>query len=370
MKTKIYTADLLQALTKAATTIPAKSIMPIIECFLFEFIDNTLNIHTTDLETYFSTSIKIKTPLHGKVAVPNKIIITTLKNIKEDEIILDFNTDTHKLTIKTTSGSYNITTQHGDDFPSPKHLFPTNTNIIPANILLKALNTVSPAVSTDPFKIAMSGIFIELEESSTTFTATDAYRLTTYKHTHQNQTPFSFIASPNLIKILNTCANQDSLITIGITDNSYIIQTENTTVSFRLIDQKFPNYKTVIPQNHPNKFSLNNSDLISAIRSVLAYTNQNTHIANLDFDDDTLTLQAEDTEFSNEAVINTSITPIEGSKTDINVNIRNLVETLTPIKNNLIEAHLKDDNTAMLLKHMEEDATTTILIMPVHKNKS
>src|SRR5690606_41567675 len=92
--TEIYTLSLhdalpisllkqLQAISGASSS---STVLPILENFLFEIKDNTLTISATDLQTSMVTSLPIEAKEEGRVAMPSKILIDTLKTLPDQPV--------------------------------------------------------------------------------------------------------------------------------------------------------------------------------------------------------------------------------------------------------------------------------------------
>ena len=63
----------------------------ILEDFLFEIEDKKLNIIATDLETVMRVQMDVESKANGRVCIPAKILIDSLKNIADQP--LTFNID-------------------------------------------------------------------------------------------------------------------------------------------------------------------------------------------------------------------------------------------------------------------------------------
>ena len=61
--------------------INSNTVLPILEDFLFEIENNKLLIVATDLESVMKTELAIESKENGKVCIPAKILLDSLKNI-------------------------------------------------------------------------------------------------------------------------------------------------------------------------------------------------------------------------------------------------------------------------------------------------
>ena len=71
--------------------INANTVLPILEDFLFEIEGKKLSIVATDLETVMRVQMDVESKTDGKVCIPAKILMDSLKNISDQP--LTFNID-------------------------------------------------------------------------------------------------------------------------------------------------------------------------------------------------------------------------------------------------------------------------------------
>src|SRR5690606_29653067 len=89
MKFSASSADLLKALTVVGGAVPSKNPLPILECILFEQLDDTvLRLTATDLEISIVQRINVQFETNGtgagqRIAVPAKRLLDTLRALPE-----------------------------------------------------------------------------------------------------------------------------------------------------------------------------------------------------------------------------------------------------------------------------------------------
>ena len=91
MKFIVSSSSLLKQLQHIAGVINANTVLPILEDFLFEVEKNKLTVVATDLETVMRVQLDIEAKDSGKVCIPAKILIDSLKNLADQP--LTFNID-------------------------------------------------------------------------------------------------------------------------------------------------------------------------------------------------------------------------------------------------------------------------------------
>ena len=107
MKFIVSSSSLLKHLQQISGVINTNTVLPILEDFLFEIEDKKLNIVATDLETVMRVQMDVESKANGRVCIPAKILIDSLKNIADQP--LTFNIDKNY--------GVEITSDNGNSYP-------------------------------------------------------------------------------------------------------------------------------------------------------------------------------------------------------------------------------------------------------------
>src|SRR5215216_876497 len=93
MKFIVSSSSLLKQLQHINGVINANTVLPILEDFLFEVEKNKLTVVATDLETVMKVQMDVESKETGRVCIPARILMDSLKNIADQP--LTFNIDKH-----------------------------------------------------------------------------------------------------------------------------------------------------------------------------------------------------------------------------------------------------------------------------------
>src|ERR1700709_1807896 len=182
MKFIVSSSALLKQLQQISGVINANTVLPILEDFLFEVEANKLTVVATDLETVMKVQLEIEAKDKGKVCIPARILIDSLKNIPDQP--LTFNIDKHfAVELTSDNGKYKVMGENPDNFPKEPATDETTSFTTTSSALLTAINKTLFAVSSDDLRPAMTGVFFELDKNGMTCVATDAHRLVRFKRT-------------------------------------------------------------------------------------------------------------------------------------------------------------------------------------------
>ena len=368
MKIIVSTGALLKHLQSVQGVIGSNNVLPILENFLFEIKGNKLTISTTDLHTSMTTTMDVESSEDGRIAVPSKILIDILKSLPEQPITLNIDEESHQIELNSDNGKYKLAAEDASDFPKIPKLDQSNSFTIPSEKLLKAITSTLFAASNDELRAAMTGVFLDITETSLTFVATDAHKLVEHRINKMVVTEKgSMIIPKKALSILksNLPANNTST-QVEFNATNLFFSFGSITMICRLIDQKYPDYKVVIPKSNPNKLIINKSDLLSALKRISIFSNKTTYQVRLKFAGSELTLSAEDFDFSNQAVEKMTC-DYNGEDLEIGFNARFLIEMLNNLDSDIVNFELSIPSRPGILTPAEpaEDEETLMLIMPV-----
>ena len=170
---------LLKELQMIGGIINNTTTLPILENFMFDINNNNLTLTASDLETTFSTQINIESKDSGRIALPAKLLLDTLKTFP-DQPLTFLKTEKNTVEISANSGKYSVAYIDGDEFPLAAQITDSKTTVIPSAVLHKAINSTLFATGNDDLRPVMSGVFFQFDSESLKFIATDAHKLVKY----------------------------------------------------------------------------------------------------------------------------------------------------------------------------------------------
>ncbi|MCX6212183.1 MAG: DNA polymerase III subunit beta [Bacteroidetes bacterium] len=370
MKFIVSSSSLLKHLQQISGVINTNTVLPILEDFLFEIEDKKLNIVATDLETVMRVQMDVESKANGRVCIPAKILIDSLKNIADQP--LTFNIDkNYAVEITSDNGKYKVMGENPDNFPKEPTADDTTGFNMTSGGLLTAINKTLFAVSGDDLRPAMTGVFFELTKDSVQFVATDAHRLVRYKRTDTKaKQNASFIVPKKPLNLLkNALPDNEDPITISFNSNHLFVDHGSTQLICRLIDARFPDYKVVIPADNPYRLTVNKHDFQNALRRVNVFSNKSTNQVALNITGNELQMAAQDIDFSFEGNERMSC-EYKGEDIQIAFNAKFLIEMLSAADTDDVFLELSTPSKAGLIKPSEQapGEDLLMLVMPLMLN--
>jgi DNA polymerase III subunit beta len=370
MKFIVSSSALLKQLQQINGVIGSNNVLPILEDFLFEIDNNKLTVVATDLETVMKIHLDIEAKDNGRVCIPAKILMDSLKNLPNQPLTFDIDKN-FGIEITSDNGKYKVMGENPDNFPKEPPADDTSAFTMTSHQLLTAINKTLFAVSNDDLRPAMTGVFFELEKTGLTTVATDAHRLVRYRLKEVNcPKTDNFIVPKKPLNLLKSALpdNADE-ISISYNSNHLFITHGSVEMSCRLLDARFPDYKVVIPAENPYRMTIGRQDFQSALRRVSIFSNKSTNLVTLNISGSSLQLMAQDVDFSFEGNERMAC-QYDGEDIIISFNARFLIEMLGSTDSDEVRLELSTPTKAGLIKPVEQDENEDLLMlaMPLMSN--
>jgi DNA polymerase-3 subunit beta len=369
MRFIVTSTGLLKNLQQISGVISANTVLSVLEDFLFELKGNTLTLTATDLETMMRVQLDVtEAQGDGRICIPSKILLDYLKNLPEQPITFNINEQDLSIEMSSSVGKYKIGGEKADDFPKePAPVDTTNFNMS-SIALIESINKTLFAVSTDTLRPAMTGVFFELDTDNITLVSTDAHRLVQFRRSDIScPTKEGFVVPKKpLQQLRSTLPADETQLQLSYNSSHLFVSTDRLSMSCRLIDARFPDYKAVIPSDNPYKLIISRTDFVSALRRVSIFANKTTNQVVLDINGNALQLSAQDIDFSYEGKETLSC-QYTGEDMKIAFNARLMVEMINNMDGAEIQLDLSTPTRAGIFRPVEkvEHEDVLMLLMPL-----
>ena len=193
MKFIVSSSTLLKQLSAISGVITTNPVVPILENFLFEIENGMLNITASDLQTSMMTELEVEAKENGSIAVPSKILLETMRNLPEQPVTFTIDEETYSIEINSDNGRYKLSGENATDFPKVPIVSDSKSVNISSDVLGNAIGNTILATSNDELRPAMTGVYLNLSDTNTTFVATDGHRLIRYRrvgHDHAQRSKY------------------------------------------------------------------------------------------------------------------------------------------------------------------------------------
>lgn len=305
MRFSLSSTALSSKLNILSKVISPKNSISILECFLFEIKDGKLTLTASDNTNMMNCTMDlIEYDSDGSFCVPNRIMLTSVKELAEQPIVFDVNLDDNSIQMNYMNGSYRIFGQSANEYPHMKGIEGDATStVLPSDVLINNINRTLFATAQDELRMVMNGLYFDLKEDYMAIVASDGHKLVRNRiYGCKTEVPASFILPKKPATLLRTVlANDGSDVTIRFNQSNAEVVYNDGMLCCRLIEGKYPNYNSVIPQDNPNRLTIDRKALISALRRVMPFASESTQLVKLRIEFNNLEINSEDIEFATSA---------------------------------------------------------------------
>lgn len=374
MRFTVSSSALSSKLNMLAKVIGSKNSLPILDCFLFQVANGEMSITASDSDNVIKSTLALTDhDGEGEFCVPNRVILDALKELPEQPLHFDVDTAGEAVAIKIVyqNGLYNFTGQSAEEYPRTQSMNDACTTVsLPTEMLINNISRSLFATANDELRPVMNGIYFDLTADALAIVASDGHKLVRSKNfTIKSESPSAFNLPKKPASLLKNILNKDGDdAIIKFDDRSAEIQFTDGVMRCRLIDGRYPNYNSVIP-NNPNEVTVDRRGLQSALRRVLPFASESSQLIRFHIESGRFEVSSEDIDFSTSAKEQLSC-EYNGSPISIGFKGSSLMEILSNLTSDNIIIQLADPSRAGIIVPAEqpENEDILMLIMPMLLN--
>ncbi len=382
-----FTANLLdfsKLLQKVVPAIPPKSTLPVLEHLKFELQNNILTVVATDQDISIMSSIEVQDGENGGILVPARKLNDIVKALDaSSSFTFSSNEENFDIHIVTANGNYTIKGLNPDEYIQIPELFESEKPDFSNNkfsvdfsegVLQRLANKTAFAVSTDEYRPSMNGALFQFRNNYTYAVATDSFRLVRAKSEDESyvfEEEFDVLIPLRMLEFLRKISTEVKMsMILGLDKITHVrIDYDNTVIVSRVIDEKFPPYESVIPQNINAVVTLDSKIFLSALKRVSLFASNFSKLVRMRFENNEVTMSAEEEATGNYAEEKIPC-QYSGDKIEVGFNWKNLEEVVANIDNqetdnNLIELQFLEPIKPVLIMPKRENPLLLSLIMPI-----
>lgn len=373
MRFTVSSTALSSKLNALAKVINSKNSLPILADFLFDIQDNVLYLTASDSENVINTQMELtESDANGRFAINNHDLLEAIKGFSEQPITFDVNLQDNIAKISYQNGLFSLPVENADEYPQSQPITEgINTIVMPSNVLADNINRSLFATAQDELRPVMNGIYFDLTPEHLAVVASDGHKLVRNKiFTVQSEQPASFILPKKPAGLLKNLLQKDGGdVEIKFNERNAEINYGDGRLSCRLIEGRYPNYNSVIPQNNTNTLTVDRLALLAALRRVQPFANDSSNLIRFHVEGSTLQLDAEDFDFSKTAT-ERMICDYNGQPMSIGFKGSAFIEILTNFDCEEVVIQLADPSRAGLVIPSEqpEGQDVLMLMMPMLLN--
>jgi DNA polymerase-3 subunit beta len=394
MKFTVKSNELTNAINKVISVTPTRSTLPILGNLFFSLEGKELTIIGSDLEVYIEVKMNVDGKSDGQVAIPAKKLETLLQNLPGKDLSFDLQNG-YKLIIKTKGGKWTITGEDPNDFPMPAVVEDSGMIEIEAGMLTRYLSKAIHAASTDELRRSMNGVYFEIKKGEFKVVSTDGHRLVKIiksgfdyegektsmlvpiKTCQQMTKLFKVSSKPSGDESSSEGedassdegqgSKEGSKVSVYFSNEFLKCTLGNISIHSRLIDDTFPNYDSVIPNDNEKILKVNKGELAGAVKRSIIMSDQVTNKTSFNILDSELKVRAANNEYGTDADETIGCSFTENDEFEIAFNGKYLLEAIQHFENESLMFDFSTPLKASIIRPSDpnENEDLMMLVMPV-----
>ena len=277
-----------------------------------------------------------------------------------------------RFTLKHESGTTVLPLELSDEYPTPRHLEAIRTEwTLESGMLKRVLKRSMFATANDDLRPIMNGVYFDQCDGVLNIVASNGHVLIRNAEEVDNL-PDSFIMTKKAANLLPTLLD-GSDVTVSFDDRAVEFKQAIMSFTFLMVEGKYPNYMSVIPQDAPYSLTADRPALLKALRNVAHFTNNSSRLVMLSINaNQTLELRGEDYDFSTKATDSIGIDYPAGRDMTLGVKADSIIDELSRIIEPTVTMHFTDPSRAVTINPIDplyQGEEITMLLMPMLVNE-
>lgn len=241
--------------------------LPVLSGVRLDLVGDELTVTGTDLELSIQAVETVAGESDGSCVLPGRLAGDIVRSLDAGAVGFELVGDEARITAGRSS--FTVRSLAVDDFPrigAPA----ANAVKLASSALGEALRQVVRAASSDESRPIITGVLMAAEGGGVRLVATDSYRLAVRDLADApvlGEDQRVLVPSRALAELARVLSGTDE-VTLRLGEREAAFEAGRVRLTTRLIEGEFPNYRQLIPKNHPNRLVVRRDALLDAVRRV------------------------------------------------------------------------------------------------------
>ncbi|WP_194192605.1 DNA polymerase III subunit beta [Clostridium chrysemydis] len=362
MKFTCQKQKLLEGISIVQKAITGKSTMSVLEGIYLHCVNDNLVLIGSDMDVSIETNIDVDVKEEGSIVIDAKIFSEIIRKLPNSEIEIE-TMQNETIQITCEKSVFNVVYMKAEEFPELPTVNEGEEVTVPQNILKSMIKATSFAIAQDETRPILQGILFEIKDKNINLVALDGYRLAIKsEYIDSDLEKDVVIPGKTLNEVSKILEDSEDLVKITFTKNHILFTFEKTRVISRLLEGKFVNYKSLLPEEHKLEVLVDKQEFQNGIeRASLMAKDGNNNLVKFEVEDESIIISSNSQlgKVREEVTIN-----LQGEKIQIAFNSRYLLDVLKNLDEEEIVLEMTSSVSPCIIKGKEVD-NYRYLVLPV-----
>ena len=249
-----------------------RTVIPILANVLIKASKKEIKVYASDSELSFSASFLGEVKKEGRIVVSGKRLFEIIKEFPEGKIDIKEEAQ-YRIKIKKGDSVFQIHGLKGEDYPEFPPIKSKKFQKLNALKFLEGIDKVIYSTSLDESRYHLTGVFYEvLKDKKYRLVSTDGHRMSFIDISNQDSFPFDNVIIPKKglqeIKRMLLSDPDHPELEISVEKPRFVVKFKNQTLTIRLIEGRYPDYKQLVPKTKNQEIVLKKEEFLSSLRRV------------------------------------------------------------------------------------------------------
>ncbi len=368
MKISLSTSELLAQLQTVTRVASTRTAVQALSGVKISATAEATELLATDMDIGLRVPLEADVERPGEVVLPARLLLDVARALPDAKVTLELRPSEQDVELISGPATFHLRTLRVEDFPALPTASPDTQVALPAEAFVQTVSRVARSASRDETRPILTGILMVAAEQELRMVATDSYRLSV-KQTKLDA-PLTGTLEANvparalqeLVRIAQQV--QSTTLAVSVGQNQVIFELDGVTLSSRLLDGQFPNYRQLLPESVEHELRLATGELTEVVRRISLLAQKNAPLR-LGFREGELTVSAQTPDVGEAS--ETIPAPFHGEPFEIGFNPEFLRDGLESVESDELVMKLISPLRPGLIES-PESGDFVYLIMPIRLN--
>lgn len=368
MKLTTKRDELVAKLSIVSRAVSTRAATQALSGVLLTAAEGRVTLSATDLDLGLETALDAQVEAEGSVLLPGRLLAEVARSLPDASVEVETRESEHDVEIRSGSSSFHLRVLPAEDFPKLPVAEGEPGLKIPAAALEASIDLVARAASRDDMRPVLTGVYVAGAGAEMTMVATDSYRLAVKRTELEGELGGEIDANiparalRELSRILASEGAEEAAI--SLLTNQAVFRAGTITLTTRLIEGQFPNFRQLLPESYEHDVRLPRSEFLDVTRRISQLAQRNAPLR-LSFAPGELTVAAETPDVGD--AHETMPAAFEGEPLEIGFNPEFLKEGIESVEGEEVLLRLISPLRPGLLQPVEGE-DFRYLVMPIRLN--
>jgi DNA polymerase-3 subunit beta len=238
-----------------------------------------VELQATDMELGIRVGAEASVDRAGVVVLPGRLLLDVVRSLPKDDLSLEYRSQEGDVELVSGPSRFHLRTLPADEFPKLPEVGDASVMRVPSQAFVETVGRVARAASRDETRPHLTGVLVSAAEKELRMVATDSYRLSVKETTLDEPLEGSLEANvpARTLQELSRISSADGgdRIEIAALEHQVIFRVGDVTLSSRLVEGRFPNYKQLLPDQFEHELHVSGPELLEVVRRISLLAQKN-----------------------------------------------------------------------------------------------